>query len=232
MDSRMTYEEFLAFVNKTMSLSEIYQPVILLTLLNSGAISTKEQLAKALMTADVNNMTTWQKILMRYPKQVLTDHKVLKYDSKTKTFNLLVESLTPKQVSELSANLEKKISSYNKSKVVKQASAKYKKLAAARGCCEACGAPGNKFQLHVDHIVPQSKANKDKKVKLNNGELINVHDEGNLQVLCVTCNTGKRDADDFDFRPSPERLIEVIAGVKEIALENGYPWPLINPEDK
>jgi 5-methylcytosine-specific restriction endonuclease McrA len=134
--------------------------------------------------------------------------------------------------SELRAILEKKITSYNKSKVVKQAGAKYKKLAAARGCCEACGAPGNKFQLHVDHIVPQSKANKDKKVKLPNGELINVHDERNLQVLCVTCNTGKRDADDFDFRPSPERLIEVIAGVKELAQKLDYPLAANQPRGK
>jgi len=221
-----TYKELKQFIEKKMVMSDIYQPVILLELIESDNSASKEQLARALMAADVANMTRWQKILMRYPKQVLSDHKVLKYDSKTKTFNLLVESLTPKQVSELRAILEKKITSYNKSKVVKQAGAKYKKLAVARGCCEACGAPGNKFQLHVDHIVPQSKANKDKKVKLPNGELINVHDERNLQVLCVTCNTGKRDADDFDFRPSPERLNEVIAGVKEIALENGYPWPL------
>lgn len=227
-----TYKELKQFIEKKMVMSDIYQPVILLELIESDNSASKEQLARALMAADVANMTRWQKILMRYPKQVLSEHKILKYESKTKTFNLLVESLTPKQVSELSAILEKKIASYNKSKIVKQASAKYKKLAAARGCCEACGAPGNKFQLHVDHIVPQSKANKEKKVKLPKGELINVHDERNLQVLCVTCNTGKRDADDFDFRPSPERLIEVIAGVKEIALENGYPWPLINPEDK
>ena len=221
-----TYKELKQFIEKKMVMSDIYQPVILLELIESENSASKEQLARALMAADVANMTRWQKILMRYPKQVLSEHKILKYDSKTKTFNLLVESLTPKQVSELSAILEKKIASYNKSKIVKQAGAKYKKLAAARGCCEACGAPGNKFQLQVDHIVPQSKANKEKKVKLPNGELINVHDERNLQVLCVTCNTGKRDADDFDFRPSPERLIEVIAGVKEIALENGYPWPL------
>ena len=225
-----TYKELKQFIEKKMVMSDIYQPVILLELIASDNSASKEQLARALMAADVANMTRWQKILMRYPKQVLSDRKVLKYDNKTKTFILLVETLTPKQVSELSAILEKKIASYNKSKVVKQASAKYKKLAAARGCCEACGAPGNKFQLHVDHIVPQSKANKDKKVKLPNGELINVHDERNLQVLCVTCNTGKRDADDFDFRPSPERLIEVIAGVKEIALENGYPWPIPNQE--
>jgi len=50
----------------------------------------------------------------------------------------------------------------------------------------ACGATAEDRPLHVDHIVPRSKAG------------ANTID--NLQILCSTCNGGKNNKDDTDFR--------------------------------
>lgn len=57
------------------------------------------------------------------------------------------------------------------------------------GCCTLCGARASDgVQLHVDHIIPRSKA--------PHLEL----DLDNLQILCEDCNIGKSNRDDTDFR--------------------------------
>lgn len=53
--------------------------------------------------------------------------------------------------------------------------------------CELCGASAEVKALDVDHIVPR-----------NRGGATVIE---NLQALCYTCNSQKRDLDDTDFRP-------------------------------
>ncbi len=55
--------------------------------------------------------------------------------------------------------------------------------------CMACGASPPKVVLHVDHIKPRSK--------YPGMEL----DPNNLQVLCASCNLGKRHHFEDDLRP-------------------------------
>lgn len=50
---------------------------------------------------------------------------------------------------------------------------------------------------------------------------MDVDDDRNLQVLCPTCNTAKTASDATDFRPSPQRLAEVIAAVRDLASNEG-----------
>ena len=63
---------------------------------------------------------------------------------------------------------------------------RYDALKRAGGRCELCGVSHEARPLHVDHIRPRAKG--------GSNEL------SNLQVLCETCNTEKRDRDDTDFR--------------------------------
>lgn len=44
--------------------------------------------------------------------------------------------------------------------------------------------------------------------------MIGVDDFDNLQILCETCNRGKRDKGKFhDFRPSSESLLEAVSSI-------------------
>lgn len=49
-----------------------------------------------------------------------------------------------------------------------------------------CGIHKGVSPIDVDHIVPQSKAKKEK-VQLDDGRWIGVHDLENLQALCSSC---------------------------------------------
>lgn len=53
--------------------------------------------------------------------------------------------------------------------------------------CMACGEI--KGRIHVDHIIPRSV---DRSLEL---------DFNNLQILCESCNLGKSNLDQTDFRP-------------------------------
>lgn len=81
---------------------------------------------------------------------------------------------------------------------------------------------GNLAPLHADHIVPREARNKRANtVTTHDGQVVDVDDDKNLQVLCVTCNTAKRASDTTDFRPSAQRLAEVIRAVRRLAAEQG-----------
>lgn len=56
--------------------------------------------------------------------------------------------------------------------------------------CMLCNS--TKGSMHVDHIIPRSKAR----------EL--EYEVSNLQVLCKACNLGKSSKDDKDFRPKSQ----------------------------
>ena len=63
---------------------------------------------------------------------------------------------------------------------------RYEVLKRARFRCELCGTSADVRALEVDHIVPRSKGGAD--------------GPDNLQALCYSCNSTKRDRDDADFR--------------------------------
>lgn len=63
---------------------------------------------------------------------------------------------------------------------------RYKILKRAKFRCELCGISAEPKALEVDHIVPRNSGGTD--------------DESNLQSLCYSCNSMKRDRDDTDFR--------------------------------
>ena len=91
--------------------------------------------------------------------------------------------------------------------------------------CQLCGIPEKLRHLDVDHIIPQSKADKKGFIRNNDGVRMHKDDERNLQVLCSKCNRGKRDTDNQDFRPKKEKLVrdkiidEIIADGKQPVYE-------------
>lgn len=65
-------------------------------------------------------------------------------------------------------------------------SVRYEIIKRAAGRCEACGVSSKETQIDVDYIIPRSKGGS--------------NDPSNLQALCRTCNSQKRNHDDTDFR--------------------------------
>lgn len=65
---------------------------------------------------------------------------------------------------------------------------RYEALKLSGGKCELCGRAPPEVVLHVDHIIPKSKA----------PELR--YEIKNLQVLCGDCNLGKSNRDNTDWR--------------------------------
>ena len=86
------------------------------------------------------------------------------------------------------------------------ASIRYRVLKASRGKCELCGISSKISPVDIDHIVPQSKADKSSLI-VKDGDKMHVDDERNLQALCFRCNRAKRDTDDTDFRLPLKKLV-------------------------
>ncbi|GAB4511101.1 MAG: hypothetical protein OHK0046_08720 [Anaerolineae bacterium] len=87
-----------------------------------------------------------------------------------------------------------------------EASKRYRILKAAKGKCELCGISAKISPIDIDHIVPQSKADKRGFILKDNIQM-RIDDERNLQALCFRCNRAKRDTDDTDFRQPREKLV-------------------------
>lgn len=204
--------ELLEFLEKTMSMTDIYQPVVILHLLERGGSSTRSDLARTLSGYDEAVQEYYEKILMRWPKSTLEKHGIIRYNRKGSVFVLnfdlkdagLIEKA--KQLCEQKTQewIEKKRARGNYSRV--DASVRYRVLKAARGKCELCGISAKIVPIDIDHIIPRSKADKYGYVLKDNVKM-HVDDERNLQALCIRCNRAKRDQDATDWRLPSQRMI-------------------------
>jgi len=219
---KQNLESLRSFVANTMSMTANYQPVIIRELLRRNGEATKDELALALLIEDRDTFNYWRKILMTWPKSTLEKkHAIMQYCSKTKSFSLPFDLANEGLVEEIVGMCEEKISQFGGASPKKLASLRYKLIEQAKGVCQACGSlPSSDNPLDIDHIVPRSKS-KNGKVKNSLGESVDVDDEKNLQVLCAKCNRGKRDAGSYNFKPSKERIEDVLAGVISLAQEMG-----------
>lgn len=60
-------------------MSEVYQPAIILYLLEQGGTATKTELARTLSGYDESVQEYYQRILMRWLKTTLTKHKIVTF---------------------------------------------------------------------------------------------------------------------------------------------------------
>ncbi|GAB5387135.1 MAG: hypothetical protein Alpg2KO_01030 [Alphaproteobacteria bacterium] len=201
----MTASPLIEFLANKMSMTEVYQPVIIRHLLGCGGTATKAELAAALAAHDVAVQEYYQQITMRWPKITLSKHGVIDYQRKGSLFTLLSQ---PKSEQERKAAIQlcdTKIAEWiDRRKNREQApeagaSVRYQILKDAGGRCALCGIHSSIKPIDIDHIVPRAKANKQGKVTLDD-RLIDLNDPANLQALCFSCNRAKRDQDQTDFR--------------------------------
>lgn len=198
-------EKIINFLQNKMSMTEVYQPVIIKELLLNNGFCTKTQLAQKLAEYDFSVVEYYKQILMRWPKTTLTNHGIILYDRRRQLFEFKDFSKNLNLQKEAIKICDQKITDWLDKKEAKNShpeenpSIRYEVLKRANGKCQLCGIPSSLRPIDIDHVVPRSKADRNKKVRLKE-KIIGVDSIENLQALCFKCNRAKRDSDETDFR--------------------------------
>lgn len=193
----MNYKDLVDFIATRMRMSHIYQPVMLLELLEHDGVSSTEDIAKAFLHHDLSQIEYYKKITNNMVGRVLRKHGVVeKEGDRYRLVGFGGLSVEQKQI--LSDLCMQKLSGYLERRGERiwqhrkladgyiSGTLRYEVLKRAKFHCELCGISADMKALEVDHIVPRNKSGTD--------------DIDNLQALCYSCNSMKRDTDDTDFR--------------------------------
>lgn len=185
------------FLNSQMSMTAPYQPALIKTILESGGVASRRQIAREFLKNDIGQIRYYEAIVSRYPSQTLIKHGIVKRDGfayyLTPEFDGLEEweklsliSLCERHLSAHISLKQEQLASLKRGAAPPlSGSARYKAMKRAATRCEACGRSNEDGALHIDHIIPRERGG--------------TNDSWNLQVLCETCNTQKRNLDDTDF---------------------------------
>ena len=205
--SKSVYESLKVFLLDRMSMSHVYQPVMLSHLLNRNGESSKEDIAKEFLIRDQSQIDYYKLITSNMPGKVLRRHDVVEYDKTNQSFKLIgFNELSDDEIKDLISICEKKNKDFIESRNVNpwshrdttdrtiSGSVRYNVLVRAKGRCEACGVSSDVRAIEIDHIVPKAKGGS--------------NDESNLQALCYKCNAQKRDRDDTDYHAVKESYLD------------------------
>lgn len=181
-----------------MKMNHIYQPVLIKTILQNRGSASISEIAKEFLSYDSSQREYYEEITRRMPAKVLKDRKIIQGSGKGYEFTDDYKSLTESEALLLSSYCDQRLAEYlikhgdkpfyhrKRSSGVISGSIKYEVLKNAKSRCELCGISNDDKSLEVDHIIPRNKGGSD--------------DISNLQALCYSCNSMKRDTDDTDFR--------------------------------
>jgi len=185
------------FIEKKMSMSHIYQPVMIKVLLENGGTANKQTIAQNILSYDFSQVEYYEGITNKMVGRVLRKNEVVSKDKNIyglKSF----QDLSSSEIQELIALCDQKIEEYINKRGTKiwehrrrnrkavPGSTRYEVLKRADGRCELCGISKEEKALEVDHIIPKNHGGEDS--------------IDNYQALCFSCNANKRDTDDTDFR--------------------------------
>ena len=199
----MTFRSLLEFVERDMQMSHIYQPVMLVALLQRNGRATVGEIAEAILKHDPSQREYYEEITKRMVGEVLTTkreitaklkegHRITGYELKC------FADFSRDEIDELIRACEIRLEEYmaargdriwnHRKRGIRalSGSLRYQILKRAKFRCELCGISAEDKALEVDHIVPRNHGGSD--------------DPSNLQALCYSCNAAKRDKDDTDFR--------------------------------
>lgn len=180
-----------------MSMSHVYQPLMIRTILAGGGATTRRQIAAAFLTADLSQLEYYEQITKGYPVQTLRRHGIIEHDRGL--YRLCEEGapLNEWERASLIGLCDEKVADYisRRQNAIWRHRAqnfdplsgtlRYEVLKRARGRCESCGISNEERALQVDHIMSRSKGGS--------------NDLSNLQCLCSTCNAQKLGVDTTDF---------------------------------
>jgi diadenosine tetraphosphate (Ap4A) HIT family hydrolase len=201
----MLFNDLKHFVANVMQMSHVYQPVMLMTLIEKGGRASVRDIACRILAHDESQIEYYEQITKNMPGPVLRNRGVVGQvgQRRIEGYELLdFGNLSNDQKDELVAICQAKLIDFlerrgdaiwDHRKVSEgyiSGTIRYEVLKRAKFRCELCGVPADEKALEVDHIVPRNKGGSD--------------DETNLQALCYSCNAMKRDTDDTDFRDMAE----------------------------
>jgi ATP adenylyltransferase len=185
------------FLENDMSMSHVYQPLMIRTILDGGGAATRRQIAAAFLAADLSQLEYYEQIVRGYPTQVLRRRGVIEHHAGVYRLAGGFDRLEEWQRATLIAVCDAKVADFvgrRQAKIWRHrgrnadalpGTLRWRIIRRAMGQCEACGIGSDERALEVDHIVPRSKGGS--------------NDEFNLQALCGLCNVQKLDRDETDF---------------------------------
>jgi diadenosine tetraphosphate (Ap4A) HIT family hydrolase len=198
----LTFEKLIDFLENKMSMSHIYQPLLIRSLVDAGGTATLRQLAQAFVAQDESQLRFYEKRIKEMPLKVLTRHGVVEH--REGLVALATKPLTLEQKAHVKRVCEQRLQQFVQKRGLAlwdyrlletdpiPDSLRFQVLKGSGGRCALCGATKRDRPLDVDHIIPRNRGGK--------------HEPANLQVLCAKCNRSKRDQDMTDFRVESEAL--------------------------
>ena len=197
-------ERLTAFLETEMTMSHVYQPVMVRTILEGGGAATRRQIAAAFLAADLSQLEYYENVVSRYPGPVLRRWEIVEHERGVYRLTRELSRMDEWQRARLIALCDVKVAEFvarRQSAIWAHRSAnsdpvpgtlRYRIIARAMGRCEACGVSSQVRALEVDHIVPREKQ--------GSNEL------SNLQALCSLCNVQKLNRDQTDFHAAHEAI--------------------------
>jgi len=197
----MNHQALVDFICNKMSMSHIYQPLLIKALLESGGTSSIRQLAIAVLNMDEAQIAYYEDRIKKMPVPVLSKHEIIEKNGDLISLKYSTKNLEEK--SEIKLLCEQKIHDFIRTRKGNEfwdrftpepipGDVRYEVLKRANKRCELCKVSEGdslyeeRLPLHIDHIIPRSKGGS--------------NDIENLQVLCRACNQGKGNRDSTDFR--------------------------------
>jgi ATP adenylyltransferase len=193
----MNYRDCEDFIQNRMRMSHVYQPVMLMTLLKNDGKASTTRIAKAILEHDESQIEYYEKIVGNMVGRILRSHGLVKKEGSDYLL-CLDEKLTKKETAHLVELCREKLTEYEAKRGEQiwqhrklssgyiSGTLKFEVLKKAQFHCELCGISADVRALEVDHIIPRNLGGTD--------------DPSNLQALCYSCNSMKRDRDETDFR--------------------------------
>lgn len=193
----MKYLELYDFIKNRMRMSHIYQPVMIMTLLKNSGECSVDKIARTLLSFDQSQIEYYIKVTKNMVGRVLTNHGIVRKQKN----NYILENfmnLSNDETETLIDLCNHKLDEYINKRGDKiwahrkistgyiSGTLRYEVLKRAKFHCELCGISADIKALEVDHIEPRKHGGSD--------------DLNNLQAMCYSCNSMKRDRDNTDFR--------------------------------
>ena len=107
----MRFPDFLAFIQKDMRMPHVYQPVMILTLLDHGGQASVDDIARALLNEDRSQLEYYAAITKNMVGQVLDARGVAERHGST--FRLLdFETFADQEIAQLRADCRERLGAY------------------------------------------------------------------------------------------------------------------------
>jgi diadenosine tetraphosphate (Ap4A) HIT family hydrolase/5-methylcytosine-specific restriction endonuclease McrA len=193
----VNFEQLKKFVAEDMSMSHIYQPVMLIELLKNRGVASEEEIAQTILNRDPTQLDYYIDKVRNMVGKVLANRHITIREKNIHRLNGFSE-LSQEQVDELINLCMDKLVEYENKRGDKiwehratdreaiSGSVRYQVLLRAGRRCEMCGASVADKAIDVDHIIPRS--------------LGGLNDISNYQALCWECNTNKSNRDKTNLK--------------------------------